>query len=69
MQQEFSGRVAFININVNNPEEQALCIQYQIQYIPTTYLLNAKGEATFDYIGAISQSAMRSKLEALAGGT
>lgn len=68
MQQEFSGRVAFININVNNPGEQALCIQYQIQYIPATYLLNAKGEATFHYIGAISQGQMRSKLDVLAGG-
>ena len=63
---EFEGKVAFININVNDPAEQELCNQYQIQYIPTTYFLNSKGEKTFNYVGVIQQDEMRAKLKALA---
>ena len=65
---EFEGKVAFININVNDPAEQALCTQYQIQYIPTTYFLNSKGETTFNYVGVIKQDEMKAKLKALGDG-
>lgn len=65
---EFEGKVAFININVNDPAEQELCAQYQIQYIPTTYFLSSKGEKTFNYVGVIKQDEMRAKLKALSEG-
>ena len=65
---KFEGKVAFVNINVNDPAEQALCSQYQIQYIPTTYFLNSKGEATFNYVGVIKQEEMNAKLKALVEG-
>ncbi|ADG81349.1 thioredoxin family protein [Thermincola potens] len=65
---EFEGKVAFININVNDPAEQDLCVQYQIQYIPTTFFLNSKGEITFNYVGVIQQDEMRAKLKELAEG-
>lgn len=64
----YDGKVAFININVNDPAERELCIQYQIQYIPTTYLLNSKGETTFNYVGVIKQDEMQKKLTALLEG-
>lgn len=65
---EFEGKVTFININVNDPAEQKLCAQYQIQYIPTTYFLNSKGVSTFNYVGVIKQEEMKAKLKALAEG-
>ncbi len=65
---KFEGKVAFININVNDPADQALCAQYQIQYIPTTYFLNSKGESTFNYVGVINQEEMNTKLKALLEG-
>jgi len=68
LEPEFKGKVAFVNIDVNNPVEQALCSRYQIQYIPTTYFLNSKGEVAFNYVGVIQQDEMRAKLKALAEG-
>lgn len=65
---EFEGEIAFINIDVNDPAEQELCAQYKIQYIPTTYFLNLKGEKTFNYVGVIQQDDMRAKLKALTEG-
>lgn len=68
LESEFKGKVAFVNINVNNPAEQELCMQYQIQYIPTTYFLNTKGEPIFNFVGVIKQDEMRAKIKALAEG-
>jgi len=68
MQTDFGRKIAFVNINVNNPSEQALCQQYRIQYIPTTYLLNSNGEVVFSYVGVIGLKEMRAKLKALAEG-
>ena len=68
LEPEFKGKVAFVNIDVNDPVEQALCLQYQIQYIPTTYFLNSQGEPTFNYGGVIHQEEMRAKIKALAEG-
>ena len=68
LEPEFKGKVAFVNIDVNDPAEQALCSQYQIQYIPTTYFLNSKGEPTFNYVGVIQQDEMKAKIKALAEG-
>lgn len=65
LEPEFKGKVAFINIDVNDSAEQSLCIQYGIQYIPTTYFLNASGAATFNYVGVIQEAEMRAKLKAL----
>lgn len=68
LEPEFKGKIAFINIDVNSPSEQELCVQYQIQYIPTTYFLNSNGEVAFNYVGVISQDEMKSKLKALMEG-
>lgn len=65
---EFDDKIAFININVNDPFEQALCAEYHIQYIPTTYFLNSKGEAIFNYAGVIKRAELKSGLQALAEG-
>lgn len=68
LEPEFKDKVAFINIDVNSPAEQELCSQYQIQYIPTTYFLNSRGEVAFNYVGVIGQEEMRAKIKALAEG-
>jgi thioredoxin-like negative regulator of GroEL len=66
LEPEFKGEVVFVNIDVSDPAENKLSSQYQIQYIPTTYFLNHKGEITFSYVGVIQQDEMRAKLRALA---
>ena len=65
LESEFKGKIAFINIDVNNPDEQQLCSRYKIQYIPTTYFMNSKGETVYNYVGVIPTEEMRTKLNDL----
>ncbi|PKM81018.1 MAG: hypothetical protein CVU89_10745 [Firmicutes bacterium HGW-Firmicutes-14] len=63
---EFEGKVVFVDINVNDPAEQDLCMEYKIQYIPTTYILDSDGNSVFDFVGVIQVDDMRAKLDAVA---
>ncbi|KLU62519.1 thiol:disulfide interchange protein DsbD [Peptococcaceae bacterium CEB3] len=65
---EFKGKVAFININVNNPNEKQLLEQFKITSIPTTYFLNVRGKIIFQSVGVIPMADMRLKLNQLAEG-
>lgn len=62
---EFEGKIAFVNIDLNNPLESKLLEQYKINYIPTTYLLDGNGKIISQYVGAIPIEEMRGKLNAL----
>ncbi len=65
---EFEGKIAFVNIDVNDPLEKGLLEQYQINYIPTTFLLSGKGEIVTQYVGVLTIEEMRGKLNALLSG-
>ena len=65
---EFEGKISFVNLDVNNPLESKLLEQYQIQYIPTTYLLDGNGKIIGPYVGVIPIEEMRGKLNALLSG-
>ena len=65
---EFAGKIAFINIDVNNPSEKTLVKLYKINQIPTSYFLNRAGQPISLDIGLIPMAEMQSKLGALAGG-
>lgn len=62
---EFEGKVAFVNIDVNDSRENELLRQYQISYIPTTFLLDGNGEIQTQYVGVLSVDEMRGKLNDL----
>lgn len=65
---EFAGKVAFINIDVNDPNIKQLLEQYKITSIPATYFQNAKGKIIWQNVGVIPIEQMRSKLKTLAAG-
>lgn len=68
LEPEFKGKVAFINIDVNDPAEEALLKKYSIEYIPTTYFLDPQGQTIFNFVGVIEEDKMRESLNFLAGG-
>ncbi len=65
---EFTGKVAFINIDVNDPKEKQLLEQYKITSIPAIYFQDFKGKIVWKTVGVIPIAEMRAKLQALAAG-
>ncbi|MEN6348970.1 MAG: thioredoxin family protein [Syntrophomonas sp.] len=65
LQPEFDGKVDFVAIDVNDPANQELLVQYQIRYIPTTYLYDRNKKLYFQLMGEMSVEEMRGKLQAL----
>jgi thioredoxin-like negative regulator of GroEL len=62
---EYTGRVAFIIVDVYDANEQNLCNQYRIEVIPTTFFLDANGQVIEGYEGVIDAVSMRDILDGL----
>lgn len=65
LQAEFTGKVNFVTVDVNDRANEALLVQFQIRYIPTTYLYDRNKKLNYQYVGALSVENMRSKLQTL----
>lgn len=63
---EFEGKVQFIAIDVNDPANREVLEKFQIMYIPTTYLYDAKQNLWKQSVSAIPTSEMREVLNQLA---
>ena len=62
---EFAGKVGFVPIDVNDPVNEKLLQQYEIRYIPTTFLIDKNGILFEHQVGVLSSEDMRTKLTAL----
>ncbi|NPV89504.1 MAG: thioredoxin fold domain-containing protein [Firmicutes bacterium] len=62
---EFSGKVKFVFYDVNDPANEKLLNQYNIYYIPTTFLYNKDEKRVYEHVGVIPIEEMRSRLKAL----
>jgi len=62
---EFQGEVAFVTIDVNDPENSELVKKFGIRYVPTTFLIDKKGRIFYQEIGVIPTEEMRGKLKEL----
>ena len=65
---EYTGRVSFIIVDVYDESEYDLCMQYNIQTIPTTVFLDTTGQITEGYVGVIDAASMRQMLDRLVSG-
>ncbi|SHH26159.1 Thioredoxin [Thermosyntropha lipolytica DSM 11003] len=59
---EYEGKVLFINVNVDERGNYDLLREYEIKYIPTTYIIDKKGEITYHNIGIIPEDTLREEL-------
>lgn len=64
---EFKDSVALLDLDVTNLRYRDLVNQVGVQYAPTLLLVNAAGEEKL-IVGEISEQALRTELETLAGG-
>lgn len=66
LQPEYEGVVEFRIINADtDPDAQALMQQYRTQYVPTFVFLSADGEVVDQVVGAVEESVLVEKLDAL----
>lgn len=65
VQPEYEGRVVFVIVDVNDPQEQNLVNQYGIQTIPTTYFLGKDGSVVNNIVGVIEPAQLKQQLDAL----
>lgn len=62
---EFQGKISFIVIEVNDPANQQLAREYNIQYVPTSFLYDRNHNLVDQHVGALGTAEMRAKLKAL----
>ncbi|OFW58914.1 MAG: hypothetical protein A2Y75_00005 [Candidatus Solincola sediminis] len=62
---EYDGKVEFIIVDVYDRSEQNLCYQYQIEIIPTTFFIDAKGQVREGREGVIQAASLKEILNNL----
>jgi thiol:disulfide interchange protein len=61
---EFSSSVALVDVNVYDPENEALLRAARIQFIPTLVFYNQEGQAEM-HVGVMDPDALRARLSRL----
>lgn len=60
---EYEGKVRFINVNTDDRNNYDLLSEYEIKYIPTTYIIDKNGEISYHNIGLIPEDTLREELD------
>ena len=66
LEAEFSGRVHFARLNVDEPEQARIQQSYGMRGHPSVVILDANGEPTQRYFGAEEAETLRAALSAVA---
>ena len=62
---EFQGKVEFVVVDVYDPAEYNLCMEYNIETIPTTIFLKKDGKIMSGFLGVLTPDQLRKQLNAL----
>ncbi|MDD2619463.1 MAG: thioredoxin family protein [Syntrophomonadaceae bacterium] len=63
LQLEYQGKVRFIAIDVDEPDNQELAEEWKIQYIPSTFILNSEGKLSYKNIGLFPVEDLKKELD------
>ena len=63
LEPEYKGKVKFIAIDVDDRENAGLTKEYGVTYIPATFIIDSKGELSYQQIGLISEEDLRAELD------
>lgn len=58
----YQDKVKFIEIDVNEASNAELVQAYQIQFVPTTFIINSKGQISYHNVGLISVEELQEEL-------
>lgn len=60
---EYEGKVRFITVDVDAESNYDLLREYEIKYIPATYIIDDKGEISYHNIGLVPEDTLREELD------
>lgn len=63
LEPEYKGKVKFISIDVDNRENAGLVKEYGVTYIPATFIIDNKGELSYQEIGLMPEEDLRAELD------
>ncbi|MEN6327234.1 MAG: thioredoxin family protein [Syntrophomonas sp.] len=63
LQPEYEGKVCFISIDVDDQENQELCGEWGIQYIPATFILDREGKLSYENVGFFPVEDLKKELD------
>jgi|GEM_PF-846809 len=62
LEPEFKGKIRFIAIDVNEKNNQDIIKTWKIRYIPTTFILDGKGQISYQNVGVIPVENLKAEL-------
>ena len=62
---EYQGKVEFVVVDVYDPAEYNLCMEYGIETIPTTVFLKKDGQVLNGFVGVLTPDQLREQLNVL----
>ncbi|MEN6461475.1 MAG: thioredoxin family protein [Syntrophomonas sp.] len=62
LQPAYQGKVRFIEIDVNDQVNIELNQAWKIQYVPTTFIINSKGQISYQNVGIIPVEDLKKEL-------
>lgn len=62
LEKEYSSKINFIIVDIDDPQGQALIQQFNIYYIPAFFVLNEQGQITYNDTGPQSKSILENAL-------
>lgn len=63
LQPEYQGKVRFVSIDVDDEENQQLCEEWKIYYIPATFILDNKGQLSYENVGFFPVEDLKKELD------
>ncbi|MGI5912200.1 MAG: thioredoxin family protein [Syntrophomonadaceae bacterium] len=62
LQPEYEGKVRFISIDVDDSNNTEAVKAWGIRYIPATFILDSKGNISYEYVGIIPVDSLKNEL-------
>jgi len=60
---DYQGKVSFIAIDVDDDDNIELVREWKIQYVPSSFILDAEGNVSYEYIGIIPADDLKNELD------
>ena len=61
----YKNKVTFVNAITADPTGEQLASQFSFQYIPSSFFLDANGKVIDSYMGPLTESEMRARIDRL----
>ncbi|MGI6452940.1 MAG: TlpA family protein disulfide reductase [Syntrophomonadaceae bacterium] len=62
---EYEGKVRFLHVDVDDSKNAQLVLDWNIYYIPATFIIDTQGNITYHQVGAIPKETLRRELNKL----